>query len=97
MYISDEKIKSLIESYLKKEISAFDFSDKFIDIWREYRDSGKTEQLDSRFQRMIDRIFTLCDAYDPSPENKWEINDEQLYREIDVLAYIWWGICEKVI
>lgn len=96
-YRSDENFKLLIQSFLLNEISACEFSDKFIVKWRDNRDSDASVQLDPRFQRLIDRIFTSCDAYDPNPENKWEINNEQLLQEIELLAYIWWGICKKVI
>ncbi len=76
-------------------MNADDFANSYINIWRKFRGNGITATLDERFQRLSDRIFTACDVYDSNPAEDWEINAEELKKEVDLLAYIWWDICAQ--
>jgi hypothetical protein len=84
--------KRLIEAFLKADISVDQFVSDFQQFWGECRDNGAAARLDPRFQRLVDRIFTSCDVYTPEPVERYEFDAEQLWLEVHLLAYIWWGL-----
>ena len=81
--------KTLIDHFLKGTNSVDEFISAYFEKWK--RDRDENVVYDDRFQRMIDRIFTSCDCYDPSPEGSFAISEQDLRDEIDLLAHIWWG------
>ena len=66
-----------------------DFIDSFFSQWRHDRDNGIANA--PRFQRLIDRIFTSCDCYSENPQGSFEISEQGLKNEVQLLAHIWWG------
>jgi hypothetical protein len=89
---AESRYKELIEKFISNKLKADEFVNSYMDLWCEFRDSGISESLDPRLNRLTDRIFTSCDVYDPNPEDAWEIDSIQLKNEVGLLAHIWWGI-----
>ena len=89
--MSELKYKTILGKYSNDEISVEEFIDDYFALWKADRDSGKMQEYDIKFRRLINRIFTSCDCYDPQPSNSYEITEKELKAEIQLLAYIWWG------
>lgn len=87
--MTEDRFKKIFEDYLTNKSGVDDFIDRFMNQWRVDRD--KNESNDSRFQRLIDRVFTSCDCYSATPEGPYEIDEEQLKDEVGLLTYIWYG------
>ena len=87
--MTEDKYKKILDDYLTDKSSVDDFIDRFMNQWK--TDREKNEDNDSRFQRLIDRIFTTCDCYSPTPEGQFEIDEKQLRNEIGLLTHIWFG------
>ena len=87
--MTEDKYKKIFNDYLTDKSNVDDFIDSFMNQWRSDRD--KNEDNDSRFQRLVDRIFTSCDCYSETPEGQFEINEEQLKDEVGLLTHIWFG------
>ena len=65
--IMENEFKVLVESFIENKVSADHFMASFMNLWRETRDSGVLNESDPRLARILDRMFTRCDAYDPDP------------------------------
>ena len=65
----------LIASFQRGEISDKQFREKYAKLW------GSAEELE--FQETIDAIHSACSVFAPDPEIEWEINEEQLRREVE--------------
>ncbi|MBW7914273.1 MAG: hypothetical protein H3C54_11405 [Taibaiella sp.] len=81
--------KHILDLFLTRQIDVKIFIDQYFAQWESDRDNAVS--FDPKFERMIGRIFTSCDCYSEDPENPYEISEEQLRLEIDLLRYIWWG------
>lgn len=98
-YLEHELIyRELVRSFLDKELLATSFVSKFLDQWRVDRDvqwsvveSGRPLSPEEvALAEVLDSIFTACDAYSPSPEGDYEINEEQLGAEVGSHANARW-------
>ncbi len=87
--MTEDKYKTIFDDYLTSKLNIDDFIDRFMNQWRVDRD--KNEYNDSRFQRLVDRIFTTCDCYSTTPNGQFEIDEKQLKDEVRLLAHIWFG------
>jgi hypothetical protein len=87
--MTEDKYKKIFDDYLTDKSDVDDFIDRFMNQWREDRD--KKEDNDSRFQRLIDRVFISCDCYSATPEGQFEIVEKQLKDEVGLLTHIWFG------
>ncbi|WP_421131803.1 colicin immunity domain-containing protein [Alteromonas sp. A079] len=87
----EDEFKVLVESFIENKVSADQFMTSFMNLWRETRDSGVLNECDPRLGRILDRMFTSCDAYDPAPEGPFEISAVQFKEEIKDMAYLCWG------
>lgn len=87
--MTEDKYKKIFDDYLTNKSGVEDFVNRFMNQWRE--DSDKKEANDSRFQRLIDRVFTSCDCYSAIPEGEFEIGEKQLKDEVGLLTHIWFG------
>ena len=87
--LADNPYRKLFDDFIQETLSVERFVSDFMQQWRQDRDSGTL--YDALFQRIIDRIFTSCDAYDSTPERPWEIDAEELKHEVALLTHIWFG------
>lgn len=87
--MTEDKYKKIFEGYLTDKLDVDTFVERFMNQWRGDRD--RSEKNDSRFQRLIDRIFTSCDCYSATQEGQFEINEKQLKDEVGLLTHIWFG------
>jgi hypothetical protein len=67
----------LINQLQREELTKEEFSQKWTELW------GYEDYVD--FYEMLDRVFTACDCYSPSPSEIWEIDEKQLMSEIKEL------------
>jgi hypothetical protein len=87
--MTEDKYKKLFDDYLTDKSGVDNFIDRFMNQWR--ADREKKEDNDSRFQRLIDRVFTSCDCYSATPEGQFEMDEKQLKDEVGLLTHIWFG------
>jgi len=87
--MTEDKYKKILDDFLADKSNVDDFIDRFMTQWRTDRD--RNESNDSRFQRLIDRVFTSCDCYSATPQGQFEINEKQLKDEVVLLTHIWFG------
>lgn len=90
MMNSELAYKKIIEQFLKGQLPGGKFIDGYMIQWKKDRDDNTS--FDPKFYRLKDRIFTSCDCYFEKPENPWEISQEQLRAEVELLAYIWFDL-----
>ena len=100
-YIDNENVyRELIRDFLSQQIDAIIFVEKFIAQWKHDRDKQfeeinkgiePSETEEELSDKLLDQIFTACDCYNPKPEEKYELNDEQLFIEVKKLASNYWG------
>jgi hypothetical protein len=69
----------LIAQLKREELTKEEFSRKWAELWG-YQDYVCLYE-------MLDRVFTVCDCYSPSPSQIWEIDEKQLMSEIKELFY----------
>ena len=89
----EERYNNLFDKFLTKKLTADQFADNFMDLWREDRDNvirSKSDALDPRFRRIVDRIFTSCDCLNDTSD-KFTISEDDLRQEVDLLRHIWFG------
>jgi len=87
--MAEDNYKRIIDTFLANEIDVNKFIDQFMNQWRKDRDENVKN--DNRFQRLIDRIFTSCDCYNEKPEKHFEIDENKLKQEVELLRHIWFG------
>jgi hypothetical protein len=87
--MTEDKYKKIFDDYLTDKSSVDTFVEIFMNQWKEDRDNN--ENNDSRFRRLIDRVFTSCDCYSATPEGQFQIDEKQLKEEVGLLTYIWFG------
>ncbi|AXE19189.1 hypothetical protein DR864_16235 [Runella rosea] len=87
--MTEQKYKLLIDNYLNKGSSVEKFTNAFFQQWKHDRDNEIVH--DSKFQRLIDRLFTSCDCYSENLQRPIEISETELRNEVGLLSHIWWG------
>lgn len=99
-YLEHESIyRELVSRFLQKTTSVGDFIPQYLAQWKADRDAQwarvKAGQSvtpeESALSAILDPIFTACDAFDPSPKTEYEIDEEQLTKEIRVHACKRWA------
>ncbi len=83
------RYKELMDRFINEKIGVDEYIGNLMDMWKQ--DRGQGVQHDPRFGRMIDRVFTSTDCYNPDPKDTLEITADQLKEEVRLLSYIWWG------
>jgi hypothetical protein len=100
-YLEHESIyRELVSHFLQKTISVDDFIRQYFAQWKADRDAQwsrvKAGQSltpeEFALAAMLDPIFTACDAFAPSPQNEYEIDEEQLTEEIRIHARKRWAL-----
>lgn len=87
----EDKYKLIFHKYLSNSYDVDKFIEAFYEEWRLDRDDGTSISYDTKFQRLMDRIFTSCDCYTKNPLKTHEITEQELRNEVQLLSYIWWG------
>lgn len=72
MSVVVERYVPLLEAFVNGGISADDFQDRFLTLWREDRDSGRPTG------EVIDNLMVGVDCYDGNPELTGRIDADQL-------------------
>ncbi|QBY05984.1 hypothetical protein E2K93_17145 [Thalassotalea sp. HSM 43] len=88
----EDDFKSLVISFLKEQLTETEFMTSFIKLWNESRDSGALSGSDPVVTRILDRIFTSCDAFELNPEPPFEIGAIEFKAEVKDMAYLAWGL-----
>ena len=88
--MTENVYKLLIDKFLNNGISVEEFIEAYFKQWQHDRDNRIIH--DSKFQRLIDRIFTSCDCYSDNPQGPLEISESELRNELGLLFHIWWGL-----
>jgi hypothetical protein len=65
MINSAKKIFKLLRMFVEGKISATEFEEKYIRLWRKMRDSGELSSINSKTDDALDKLFTAVDAYCP--------------------------------
>ncbi|HIE5768754.1 TPA: colicin immunity domain-containing protein [Proteus mirabilis] len=78
------ELLELIDNLISGNISAANFEDNYIVMWRIYRDSNAQNEIDNNTKIYIDRIFTAVDLYCSDPE----IRDEHDFDENNLLEEV---------
>jgi hypothetical protein len=90
-YLEHESIyRELVSQFLRKTIPVDEFIPRYFAQWKADRDAQwsrveageRITPEESEISRVLDRIFSACDAYDPSPRSEYEIDEGQLAMEI---------------
>ena len=81
--------KRIIDNYLADKLDVIKFIERYVNQWR--RDKSVKLYNDSRFQWLINRIFTSCNCYAAKPESQFEIDEKQLREEVGKFRNIWYG------
>jgi hypothetical protein len=69
--------KQLVKARLRGELTAEEFGK----LYSELLGLGKM----TKFSKMINEAHSVCSVFSPSPEDEWEIDEEQLQSEIQIL------------
>lgn len=72
MSAATERYLRLLRSFVGREIDAPTFQERFLDWWKEDRDSGVTTG------QVLDDLMTGVDCYDENPDVLYRIDAEQL-------------------
>jgi len=76
--VSVGKLKKLMREFLEYQVSATQFVDEYIQVWKQMRDTGISSN------RIIDNIMVAADAFDeditvPTP---YKATEEELRKEV---------------
>lgn len=82
----EENYQRIMFRFLRHQSTVNEFVEEFMTRWKLDRDAPVQ---DEKFRDMIDRLFTSCDCYRPSPLEAWEISEEELRAEVKKLSPAW--------
>ena len=86
----EQSYQAIILRFISQETTVDTFVNAFIARWQIDRD---VDVSDSKFRRMIDRLFTSCDCYDAFPNRTLgQITEAELRNEVELLSHIWWDL-----
>ncbi|MCK5283859.1 MAG: hypothetical protein KAK00_10760 [Nanoarchaeota archaeon] len=73
------EVMKLINEFVNNDIDAPTFEKQYMDLWENIRDN-KDIEFDSDIQRILDCIYSDCDAYcsDKSLREKYDWDEKQL-------------------
>jgi Bacterial self-protective colicin-like immunity len=78
-----EKLLRFAKKIIDSEISADKFVNKFMDKWREERDSGIFSKDNPQLSEKLSSIFCLADLYNPEEDREeYEYDEYKLRLEI---------------
>mgnify|MGYP003577692192 CR=1 FL=1 len=81
-----QSLKSYIDSFISKEITADCFADTYMMKWKVERDNNLLVQDDDNLSELLSSVFCIADMYNPDNEREeYEFNEDQLWYEINKL------------
>lgn len=85
--------RELIYAFVTGSISTQEFSESFVRIWREMRESTQAKSENEYFNRGMNIIFTAIDSLDSDVERcaKQERVQELLLAEVRAVYAVLWG------
>lgn len=87
-----QKYLSVISDFLNGIITAEDFSDEFLYLWKKDRDRDVTEIMETNFEpdiiskgfsRLIGKVFSNCEIFEPESDEDEEYNEKWLKNSIE--------------
>lgn len=83
-----QKYFSVISAFLNGIITAEDFSDEFLYLWKKDRDRDGTEITETNFEpkgfsRLIGKVFSNCEIFEPESKEDEEYNEKWLKKSIE--------------
>ena len=84
MKLIDQIIK-ITKCFIKGDITASVFETKYIELWREARDSKELSKINEETDNALDKFFTIVDAYcsDIELRDEYDLDDKQLLDEAE--------------
>lgn len=79
-------VLALAKSFVLKRLSADQFSNAYIEIWKYEGETGLLQKDDSQLSECLSSIFCLADLYNPEPDREeYEFDEEQLREKVTEL------------
>ncbi|WP_039912726.1 colicin immunity domain-containing protein [Cellvibrio mixtus] len=79
-------VLSLAKSFVMERLSADQFSDAYMEIWKFERDSNLFQKDEAKLNGCLSSIFCLADLYNPeSDREEYELDEKQLRNKISEL------------
>lgn len=72
-------VLALAKSFTEEKLSAEQFSNSYMEIWKFERDSNLLQKDDSSLSECLSTIFCLADLYNPEiNRDEYELDEKQL-------------------
>jgi hypothetical protein len=72
-------ILALAKSFSIERLTAYEFSNAYMELWKFERDSNLLQKDESDLSECLSSIFCIADLYNPEPDREeYELDDEQL-------------------
>ncbi|TAK59873.1 colicin immunity domain-containing protein [Methylobacter sp.] len=79
-------VLALAKSFVMERLSAEEFSNAYMEIWKFERDSEILLKDDAKLSECLSSIFCLADLYNPeSDRDEYELDEEQLRQKVSSL------------
>lgn len=79
-------VLALAKSFVSERLSADQFSDAYIEIWKFEGESGLLQKDEPKLNGCLSSIFCLADLYNPEPDREeYELDENQLREKISEL------------
>ena len=79
-------VLSLAKSFVMERLSADQFSDAYMEIWKFERDSNLFQKDEAKLNGCLSSIFCLADLYNPeSDSEEYELDEKPLRNKISEL------------
>ncbi len=76
-------ILALAKSFISERLTADEFSNSYMELWKFERDSNLLKEDESSLSECLSSIFCLTDLYTPDLDREeYELNEEQLRAQI---------------
>ncbi|OWS74096.1 MULTISPECIES: colicin immunity domain-containing protein [Pantoea] len=81
-----QSLKSYIDSFISRDITAGCFVDTYMIKWKTERDNELLAQDDDNLSELLSSVFCIADMYNPDNDREeYEFNENQLWYEINKL------------
>jgi len=81
-----ESILALVKSFLNKRLSANEFANAYMELWKFERDAELLQTDSQELSECLSSVFCLADLYEPNTDREdYELSEEQLRIEIEKL------------
>lgn len=80
------KLIDFAKQFVESKVSADNFADKYIDLWRAERDSDKKEKDSETVSECCSSVFVIADCYNPeSDRDDYELDEVGLRKEVKAI------------